>query len=255
MTKRARSILFVLSAVIVVIVAGIIAVSLFAEGAVREAIQNAGAKAFQTAVTIEKTKLSLLGGSLNLEGLTIDNPSGYQHKTFLELKRGDMRVKTTSLLGDGITIRDLTLDGLDAVVEQNGTGSNLQDIIHSLHQAPPFGKRLYIAHLEITNITVYVALPSLAGQTGLIPMKLSPIRMTDLGRDEQLDATKLAHKILTALAADIAEQSGQFLPKQVADGLGGVLDTALGIGKTLLGTGSQNGTEAPKESTQSKEHP
>jgi uncharacterized protein involved in outer membrane biogenesis len=250
--KLIKSASLVLIAIVLVFGALILAASVFGDGMVQVAIENAGIKALRTAVTIEKTRLSLLRGSLSIEDLTIDNPAGYPHKVFLTLKRGDTRVKTLSLLSDKIMIRDLTLDGIDVILEPNGVSSNLQDILNALHNATFSGKPLYVGNLEITNVTVNMMLPSASGLAQAIPLKLSPIRMTDLGRDERLDMAILTRKILTAIASRIAEQGGQLLPKEVAGPLGSVLDKAVGFGKTLIGVPSSTATDNPNESSKSE---
>jgi hypothetical protein len=231
--KLVRFVLLLLGAVVLIVVALSAAVGLFGSRAARAVLESTGAKTFGTPVTIENTSISVLGGSLHLQNLTVDNPHGYQHKTFLELRRGEMHVKMAGLLGHELTIRDLKLDGLHVILEPGGTGSNLHDIIDSLHRAPPFGKRLYVDRLEITNITVTMALVPAAGRVGMVPIKLSPITMTGLGRDEWLDASKLAHKILSALAAGVAAPNGEPLPNQV---VGGVLNSVVDLGKALLST-------------------
>ncbi len=232
--KSARRLLIGLALLLVVL---IVALSVFGGRVARSTLQNVGATAFRTPVTIEKTSVSVLGGSLRLDNLTIDNPSGYKHKTFLELKHGDMRIKMADLPGKELTIRDLTFDGLNVILEPSGSGSNLQDIIESLRQAPPLGKRLYVDHLKITNITVTMALVPSAGKIGLVPVNVAPIEMTDLGRDEVLTASKLACKILTALAANLTKSNGVSLPAQTGNG---VLDAVISLGKFILGPKDPN---------------
>jgi hypothetical protein len=232
--KSARRLLI---ALVLLLVTLIVAVSLLGGRVAGAALENAGIKAFRTAVTIDKTRVSTIRGSLHLDGLTIDNPSGYKHKTFLELKQGDMRIRMADLLGKELTIRDLTFDGLNLILEPSGSGSNLRDIIESLRQAPPLGKRLYVDHLKITNITVTMALVPSAGQVGLVPVKMAPIEMTDLGRDEVLTASKLAYKVLAALAANLTKPNGVSLPAQTGNG---VLDAVIDLGKIVLGTKDAN---------------
>ena len=235
--KLAKSIRRLFIVCVLLLVALIAAMAVFGGRLAGAAIEDVGTEAFQTAVTIDKTTLSALGGTLHLQGLTVANPAGYRHKTFLELKQGDMQMNVTDLLGKELTIRDLTFDGLNVILEPNGTGSNLQDIIESLRKAPPFGKRLYVDRLRITNITVTTALLPSAGQVGLVPLNVAPIEMTDLGRDENLTASKLAYKILTALAANLAKPNGVSLPPQTGNS---VLDAVISLGKSVLGTQDPN---------------
>jgi hypothetical protein len=240
MAKIAKSISFVLSAVVVAVMAAVIAVSLFADGAVRVAIENAGTKTLHVPVTLEKAKLSLLGGFLDLRGLTIGNPPGYQHKTLMELQQGNLQVDKGTLFSHEVTIKDVNLDGVILVVEQKGLGNNLQDVLDSLPKdGKSSGKRLYIDNLEITDITVDIKLLPVPGQVDTIPLKLSPIKMTDLGRDERLDTGVLTAKILLAIAGGIAQQGRGVLPEDMLGGLEGIMDKAFGVGKAILSTGQE----------------
>jgi hypothetical protein len=216
-----------LCAVVLVILGLIAAPGLFANRAIERAIENTCTNALTTPVTVDATRLSLLSGSLDLDGLTIANPAGYRHKTFLVLKRGDTHVKTLSLLAERITIHDLTFDGLELIVESNGSGSNLQDMIDALHKVPPLGRSFYVRNVDILNVTVRMAMPTGVDPNHTISLKLSPIRMTDLGRDERMD--------MAGLADEVTNQG-----MKAVSPFTGAIDKALDLGKTLLGAPDPN---------------
>jgi hypothetical protein len=157
----------------------------------------------------------------------------------LKLNRGDIKVQIRSLLADEVLIRDMQLDGMDLVLEQRGLGNNLQDIIKAAkRKGEPSGKRLYVDNLELTNVTVNVKLLPVPGKADTMTLKLAPIKMTDLGRNETLDVATLTSKIILAVAGGIAEQGTGVLPKEMISGLTSVLDTALDLGKVILDTGA-----------------
>jgi hypothetical protein len=235
--KLAKSVrrLIVGCALLIVLLA--VALAVFDGRLARMSLERIGRRSFGTAVTIDRTSVSALRGTLHLDGMTIENPPGYKGKTFLTLKQGDMRVKTTDLLGKELTIRDLAFDGLNVILEPSGAGSNLQDIIELLRRGPSLGRRLYVDHLTITNITVTVALIPSPGQIASVPVKLAPIEMTNLGHDEELTASRLAHKILAAVAVNLTKPNGVSVPSQTGNG---VLDTVISLGKFVLGTHDTN---------------
>jgi hypothetical protein len=230
--KLAKSVRRLIVGCVLVIVLLAVAVTVFDGRLARMSLERIGRRSFGTAVTIDNTSVSALRGALHLDGMTIENPPGYRGKTFLALKQGDMRVKTTDLLGKELTIRDLAFDGLNVILEPSGAGSNLQDIIELLRRGPSLGRRLYVDHLTITNITVTVALVPSAGQVASVPVRLAPIEMSNLGHDEELTASKLAYKILAAVAVNLTKPNGVSVPSQTGNG---VLDAVLGLGKALLG--------------------
>jgi uncharacterized protein involved in outer membrane biogenesis len=118
---------------VVLIVIAALAVSLFANQALAAGIESAGAKALNVGVSVGEVDLSILRGTLGIRNLIIDNPPGYKHDTLLELREGRITVDTRSLLSDIVNIKDITLDGVNVVLEQRRiSGNNLQDIIKQL---------------------------------------------------------------------------------------------------------------------------
>ena len=254
MRKRRKPFKLTFVIVLVLAIAAIIGVNLLADNAVRVAVETAGTKALSVGVEVGATKLSITGGSLSLHNLTVANPPGYQHDTLLTLHQGDVQVQTKTLLSDEIQINDIQLDGMDLFIEQKGLSSNLQDVIEAAQRKElPSGKKLYVETLELTNVTVSVKLLPTSNQIDTVTLKLAPIKMTDLGKDETLDMTTLTTKIMEAIAAGIAQQGTDVLPKEMINGLTSVLGTAINLGRIIFGTdqgtseGVQKGVEGITE--------
>ena len=130
MKKLCTMLSIILSAIVILIVVAALAVGLFADNALGVAIESAGTKALNVGVSVSKVDLSILRGKLGIRDLVINNPPGYQHDTLLELREGRVTVDARSLLSDVVNIKDITLDGVNVVLEQRGiSGNNLQDII------------------------------------------------------------------------------------------------------------------------------
>ena len=244
MRKRLKSFKLIILIVLVLVLAGVVGVNFLADSAVRVAVETAGTKALSVGVELDAAKLSLMGGSLSLHDLTVANPPGYQHETLLKLRQGDVQVQTKTLLSDEIQIKDIRLDGMDLVIEQKGLGNNLQDVIKATQRGEqtPSGKKLYVETLELTNVTVNVKLLPVPGKLDTVTLKLAPIEMTDLGKDETLDVATLTAKIMLAVAAGIAQQGADVLPQEMIGSLTSVLGTAIDLGRIILGTG-QGATE------------
>ena len=241
MRKKLRSIRSVLVIGLVVVVGGTLCVDFFADSAVRIAIDKAGTKALKVPVAVEKARLSIFAGALELETLMVGNPPGYSQTALLDLSRGAIEVDTKSLLSDEVRIRDIRLDGMKVFVEQKGLDNNLHEVIGALDRdRQPSGKKLVIDHLEITNVTVLVKRLPIPGQADTVTFKLGTIQMTNLGRNERMDVAALATKVLLAVAMGIAEQGGDVLPKEMISGLSNVLDKAIDIGRIIFGNGKDS---------------
>ena len=256
--KKPLKILYIVFVVLIIlIVAAFVIISLFADSAIKVAIETAGTKALNVGVSVDKVDLSILGGKIGFQNLIINNPPGYQHEKLLELNKADITVDTKSLLSDTVNINEINLDGIKVVFEQRGvSGNNLQDIIKQLPEkqeqtSEPSGKKLHIDDLVISNTQVQIKLLPVPGKIDTIPMKLSTIEMKNLGGDNNLDTVTLSRTILLAIAGGIAEQGADILPKEMLGSLvselmkvGGISDILLDSGIKILGTGADIGKGA-----------
>jgi len=235
--KLVRSLFFLVTLVGVLFIAGAIGLSLFADSAVRVAVESAGAKTLGVGVDVGKADLAILGGSVTLRDITVANPPGYEGECLVDLARTDISADTLSLLGDQAFIRSMKLDGMEVFVEQKGlTQNNLYEVVEKVRRdRKPSGKRLVIDVLEITHIRVNVELQTMPGRDDRVTFELSPIRMTDLGRDEDMDVAILLTKILLAVATEIAEEGTDVLPREMIGDLSTILNKAIDIGRIIFG--------------------
>lgn len=244
--KKSLKIIYAVAAVIaVLLIVVVIAINLFADSAVKMAIESAGTKALQVGVAVDSVNLSILGGKIGFQNLVIDNPPGYEHKQLLELNEAKIAVEIGSLLTDIINIKDIRLDGVNMVLEQKGiTSNNLQDIMKSLpakdkEPSEPGGKKLHIDSLEITNTRVNVKLLPIPGKADTLTLTLAPIKMTDLGGENDIDTVALTRKVLLAIAGGIAEQGVGVLPKEMLGSLASLLDKLGALPAAFLDKGGK----------------
>ena len=241
-----KALRIVLLAILVLVIAALVLIDIFGERAVKMGIEAAATKTLNVGVSIDEVELSIMGGKLGIKNLSINNPTGYQHEKLLELKDGKIQVEVRSLLSDVVNIREIKLDGVNLVLEQKGLSNNLQDIIKTISarskakdEPKKVGKKLHIDNLEITNVEVKVKLLPVPGKIDTISLKLSPIKMTDLGSDNKLDTAALTGKILLALADGVAKQGIGVLPKEILDPMKKTLETTLDIGKAATKEGGK----------------
>lgn len=263
MKKSLKVLRIVLLAVVVLVVAGVVLVHLFADRALKIGIETAATKTLNVGVSVEDVDLSIMGGKVGLQNLLIDNPPGYQHKQLLELRDAQIQVEIRSLLSDVVNIKDIKLDGMTVVLEQRGiSGNNLQDVIKSIpskdkQEAEPSGKKLHIDNLEVLDVTVKVKLlpvpVPVPGWVDTVTLKLEPIKMTNLGSGNKLDTAVLSSKILVAIAGSVAEQGASVLPKEVIGPLRGELKRLGELPEVFLKEGVKilkEGTGLGKEITE-----
>jgi hypothetical protein len=250
MKKSFKTLRIAVAAVLILILVVVLAVSLFANYALKIGIETAATRALDVGVSVGDVDLSILGGKIGLEKLAINNPPGYQYARLLELEKAKIEVAIKSLLGDVVNIRQISLDGVNVFIEQKGiSGNNLRDVIGAIGAksekgTQPSGRKLHIDNLEISNVTVNAKLLPVPGKKDTVVLKLAPIRMTDLGSDNKLDTAALSAKILLAVAKGVAEQGAGVLPGELTGAMKSTLDktiklseTASEEGKKLIDTG------------------
>jgi hypothetical protein len=156
---------------------------------------------------------------------------------------------TRSLLSNQVHIKDMRLANMEVFVEQKVLQNNLYDVIKPLRQpGKPTGKSLLIDNLEIANITVHASLSGIPGKPQTAQFTLATITMTDVGRNEKVDTAVLIGKILLAVAAGIAQQGGDILPKETLGEITGMLDKAIDIGKIIFGPAGKTPDGQPQDS-------
>jgi len=255
MKKALKAVRIILLTIVVLFVVALVAAHLLADRVLKIGIEAAGSRALNVGVSVGNVDISIMSGKIGLRNLVINNPQGYQYRKLLELKNAQIEVDIKSLLSDTVDIRAIKLDGLNVVLEQRGISSNnLQDVIKSIpagdKKTEPSGKKLHIDSLEITNVIVKAKPLPIPGRMDTIPLKLKPIRMTNLGSDNKLDTARLSSKILLAIAGGVAEQGTGVLPDEVVNPLTGELKKLGKLPGVLLKGGGKIlkvGTDLGKE--------
>jgi len=223
----------VILVIIIVVALLLLGFEFFGESLIKTGIETAGTKALKVGVSIDKLNLSVFKGRVEIEGLAVDNPAGYEQKYLLEMNKGEVVTRLKSLMSDTVEIDSILLDGITIAVEQKGLDNNLKVVLNSLPKAEgkpeepaAEGKKLKVKDLKITNTTVKVKLlPAqiLPGQADTAELKLDPIEMKDLGSDDKLTIAKLAGKVMVAIASGVSKQGGGILPKDVLNSVQGAL--------------------------------
>ena len=235
--KKHFAVRLVFGAALILVVVTVLAVNLFADRAVRVGIESSATKTLNVGVSVSNVDLSIMGGELALQNLLINNPPGYQHDKLLELKNAEIEIDVKSLLSDVVNIREIKLDGVDVIIEQRDVSSNnLQDVITSIRSASKEGegKSLRVDNLEMSNITVQMKLLPDTAQDDTIKLELSPIRMTNLGRDNKMDMADLSGEIVLAIANRVVEQGVGVLPEDIITTLTPSLDKTIDLSTRII---------------------
>lgn len=235
MNRAFKILRVIVLAVLVLIAVIVVAVNLFADRAVRVGIESVAAKALNIEIAVDDVDLSILSGKLVLKNLSIANPPVYQNDELLVLKNTEIEVEAKSLLSDVVNIKQIRINDVDVIIEQHSVSeNNLQDIVQAVSDSTFEGKNLRVDNLEISDITVKVDLMPNSEQNEPAALKLSPIRMTNLGYDNQLDTAALLKKIIYAIADSIVEEGISVLPKDILGTMTSTLNKTIELGTKII---------------------
>jgi len=255
----------VIVVIVVVLALLVAAIQLFGGAAVKVGVEKAGSKAMQVPVEVDDISFSLLGGTVNIRGLIVGNPPDYKIKNLLEVGNLYADADVKSFLSDTARIKHIKLDNMTMSIEQKGLTNNLKEVLDNLPKpeetgtkSPPVEKsdskekNLRIDTLEITGVKVKVRLLPLPGEgENAVELTLAPIKMTDLGTDDNLSMAELTGKILLAVAKGVAESGAGLLPEglvgDITDALGEHGAAALEKSKEVLDKGKKLGEDIIKE--------
>ncbi len=243
----------IVTVILVVILAAILIFRLAGNQMIKTGIETAGKKALNVGVSVDSVKLSLLQGKIDLAGVVVKNPEGYQFTDLLKLGSATVKVNAGSLFSDTIEIQNVMLDNMEIVIEQKGLTNNLHTVLDSLprpdekaESAKP-GKKVVVDLLEITNAKVNAKLLPIPGKADTVSFTLDKIEMKDLGGDKKINIADLMAKIFSEISKSIAGKGAGVLPDDITGGLKNVLSGE------LLGEKGKAAAEAVQEATKSVE--
>ena len=226
--------------VVVLLVLGLVGVVL-ADTIARQGIERGGAEATGTDVSLDGASVALLDGGLGLDDLAIANPDGYTSGQFLDLTEGSVAVDLASLRDDEVRVSSVHLEGLDIALEQDGTTSNVGELLeHAQGQrsteadtdeaaedtdpAGEEGRQVRVETLTLDDARVTVR-GAVAGEEVAVALRLDGVELRDIGSETQggTVTADVLGLVLEAVVVTVLEETAGALPEPLdgdfADGL------------------------------------
>lgn len=230
--KTAIKIIAVLAILLIV---GVVGIVWFVLGNVdkiaKEAIERGGTYAMQVDTTVTSVDVSLTGGTATMSGLSIANPNGFKTDHFLQLGDSSARMNLESLRTDTIVMPEITLKGIDVILDKGGNPSNYNTILNSLKRfessdkksadpAKP-GKKLVIDRLLLEDINIHVAnMPGVSFAVGDVAVNIPEIELRDIGKEESMTTAEVINLVVKTVLAAAVEAGGGIIPGDVLSDLG-----------------------------------
>jgi hypothetical protein len=230
---------------VILVVLGILAVSLFLDGAVKRGVETFGPKLTKVSVKLDKVSLSMLSGSGSIKGLVVGNPEGFKSPQAISVGSARLVLKPGSLLSDKIVIHQIEVIAPEITFEGGFGGNNLSKILANLDEttggsktnapAKPAdqtpGRKLQVDEFTIKGATVYVSVTGMGGKT--VPVVIPDIHLSNLGNGpEGITAADLTKRVVSAIEQEAIKAAST----AVADLSKGATGLTKDLGKSAGGS-------------------
>jgi len=197
---------------------------------VRQQFEDSASRASTVPVTVDNASLGLLGGSIELEGLRVGSPEGFDAPHVVRIEQTTISLDLWSLTKPEVIIHRIDCEGLEVLLELGAGGTNLGVLLEKIRQKPEdkSGKKLRIGKIVMTRGSVKLAdtsgtltdLPRIEIEPGEDREALSP-------HETVLVTTVMVLKTVVSVAEDV-------LPEEYATKLLSRAEEILSGGLSIL---------------------
>ncbi len=256
--KLTRTIRIVLGLVIVLVVIVLVALGMI-DSLAKRGVESGATYALGVETTVDELDLSLIGGSLRMDGLKIGNPEGYQTPHMMKSGRFDLAVRIGSVFSETVELSRFELDGLEVNIEQKLMTNNISEVLENLKrfesEAPAEkepGKRVKIDRVLIKNVVANVQVAGM-GEAGRLSVKIPTIELENVSSDnaDGIPISELTARLVMAVMAAVVENGGDIIPadtlKAISGGVSGLATAIGGNAADLAKQATDSAAEAIKE--------
>ena len=221
----------VLVAIVIILVVIVAVVWFSLDWIAKAAVEQGGTYALGVETTVEDLSLSILGGRLTMDGLTVGNPEGYRTPYLMKSGHFEVEVDTGSLFSDPIVVNKFELDGLEVNIEQKVGTSNVSEVLANVErlasgeeeteeQVEEQGSKVKVDRIVIKNITANVQLLPIAGSATVLTVKVARLELNDVSTGEEgATVSELIRQLVPAILAAIIEEGRGTIPGDLLGGL------------------------------------
>jgi hypothetical protein len=186
----------------------------------RAYVQRTLAYALKTDVAMDAAEVSLLGQSLSIQGLTIQNPAGFEPGPAMEFERITTTFDGGTLFSEAPVIREVLLDGVKVNLHlEPGEGTNLGALLREAErtslergsQQPRGVRRAYTIdslHCDGARIDVKTSIVPVDG----LGLDVAPFTLTGISKDHPVTAGQVSAIFIRSLLAEALTFKGLLRP-------------------------------------------
>ncbi len=237
-----KLLLRILLVVVLLAVAAAVVAYLWIDTLAKKGIEEGGTYALGVPTKVQTVSVGLFGGTMELDGLNVANPQGFQTPHVMHSGKFDVEIIPSSLFGDVVQVRKFELDGLDINFEQKLPDSNIKLILDHIQkiagggedkpeEPAGKGKKVQLDRIRIRNVTANFRLPV----AGDLKVEVPEIVLDNVTSDnaQGVVLSELIQRLVPAIIAAVVEKAEGTVPADFLNNIEGQL------GQTVQALGGQ----------------
>lgn len=199
---------WVVVAVVVAVLIGIVALLMNLNRIVRSGVETASTASLGLRTTLDAAHVSLLGGAVDLSRFQVASPPGFASPHFLDISRIGLQVSYGELRNNPIRVGTLELQQPRLVLEQKDGKFNLKAVFDTLPPSDPAAQppNLIISTIRVTSPQVVIK-PGIPGLSQELNLTLPDVTLTEIGTGPEAENGVAIRKAVLLVAADLARSA------------------------------------------------
>ncbi len=230
--KTAIKIITVLFVLVVALIIGLVVLGLGQiDKFAKAAVEYGGEYAMGVETTVDSMDVAVKTGAVEMTGLNIANPQGFDTSHFFQLASASAEVDKDTLFKDAIIIPTVVLRGIDVTLDKGNNPSNYNQILENLSRfesgegapadASKEGKNVIIKSLILEDINIHLAnMPGISLLAGDVAINIPQIELKNIGEQESMNAGDIFGLVVKTVMAAAVESGGGIIPSDVLGELG-----------------------------------
>ncbi|PCI08366.1 hypothetical protein COB72_08445 [bacterium] len=220
----------IIAVLFVLVVLGIVGLVVFGLGQIdklaKTAVEYGGTYAMGVETTVDTMDVALTKGTVEMGGLSIDNPSGFDTGHFFTLANTSASFDLESISADAYIVPTIHLIGIDIILDKGQDPSNYNQILKNLARfesddqsssdQTKAGKNVIIKSLILEDINIHVAnMPGVSLLVGDVAINIPRIELNNIGEKESMKAGDIFNLVIKTVLAAAVESGGGIIPSDV----------------------------------------
>lgn len=217
---------------VALLVIATVTIALCLDGIVKKGVETVGPRITKVDVKLDGAHISVIGGSANLKGLFVGNPSGYTTDSAIKVGEVSVSLKPMSVFGDRIVVNSINVKSPQITLEGGVKKNNLTKIEDNVNGASSTdasagsptaasgtSKKIQVGDLLISGAVLRVKSPLLGDK--MLSVTLPDIHLTDLGTGtDGITPAELTDKVMKELMKEVVPACTKLLKNAGAEAIG-----------------------------------